>query len=462
MPLKFNGSRRYSHRTVSGQQVAAHFLLALARYPFFALTKAEIANHGITGRYMTQEYDILIVGAGHAGAQTAIALRQQKFEGSIALIGNEKYPPYERPPLSKEYLAGDKPFERILLRPETFWAERDIDLRTGCRVSKVDPVGRSVSLTNDDEIRFGKLIWATGGSPRMLDCPGCQARNIHAVRSRADVDKIMAALPSTAHVVVIGGGYIGLEASAVLTKLGKKVTVLESLDRVLSRVAGEPLSRFFEDEHRRQGVTVELGATVEAFETGDDGLATGVSLADGRTISGDMFIVGIGIIPETGPLVAAGAAAGNGVDVDQHCRTSLEDIYAIGDCAAHSNRYAAGAHIRLESVQNANDQAKVAALDIVGEESEYDAVPWFWSNQFDLKLQTVGLSSGHDHYVVRGNPDDRSFSIVYYRDEKVIALDCVNATKDYVQGRKAVVEGLALIQEDVANPEIPLKEVEVV
>ena len=408
---------------------------------------------------MNEFYDILIVGAGHAGAQAAIALRQQKYEGTIGLMGNEKYPPYERPPLSKEYLAGDKEFDRILLRPETFWAERNIDLLTGCRVSKVDAAERKVSLANDDEVGFGKLIWATGGTPRMLDCAGSQARNIHAVRSRADVDKIMAALPTTEKVVVIGGGYIGLEAAAVLRKLGKSVTVVESLDRVLSRVAGETLSRFYEDEHRKQGVTIELEATVEAFETDDNGMATAAKLADGRTLDADMFIVGIGIIPETGPLVAAGAAAGNGVDVDRHCRTSLEGIYAIGDCSLHSNKFAGGALIRLESVQNANDQAKVAALDIIGQECEYDAVPWFWSNQYDLKLQTVGLSAGFDEYVVRGDPASRSFSIVYFRDDKVIALDCVNATKDYVQGRKAVVEGLSLDREELANPDILIKEI---
>lgn len=408
---------------------------------------------------MNKHYDILIVGAGHAGAQAAIALRQQKFTGTIGLMGNEKYPPYERPPLSKEYLAGDKPFERIMLRPESFWGERDIELLTGHRVAKVDPMGQQVTLTSDEEVGFGKLIWATGGSPRMLDCPGNQARNIHAVRSRADVDKIMAALPSTENVVVVGGGYIGLEAAAVLTKLNKKVTIVETLDRVLSRVAGETLSRFYENEHRAQGVTIELEAMVDSFETNDEGMATAAKLTDGRIMAGDMFIIGIGIIPETGPLVAAGAAGGNGVDVDQHCRTSLENVYAIGDCALHSNPFAGGALIRVESVQNANDQAKVAAMDIMGEECEYNAVPWFWSNQYDLKLQTVGISAGFDDYIVRGDPENRQFSIVYFKDDKVIALDCVNKTKDYVQGRKAVVEGLELDRKELADPEIPIKEV---
>ncbi len=408
---------------------------------------------------MQDFYDVLIVGAGHAGAQAAIALRQQKYQGSIGLLGNEQFPPYERPPLSKEYLAGDKEFSRILLRPESFWAERNIELLTGCRVRKVDPAQKTVTLTSDAEISYDKLVWATGGSPRMLDCPGSQARNIHGIRARADVDRIMAALDNVENVAVIGGGYIGLEAAAVFTKLGKKVTVIEAMDRVLSRVAGEALSRFYEDEHRSHGVTVELDAKVSRFETNDEGIATAVTLEDGRSFPAEMFIVGIGIIPATGPLVAAGAAGGNGVDVDHHCRTSLEDIYAIGDCAAHSNRYADGALIRLESVQNANDQAKVAALDIIGEKNNYDAVPWFWSNQYDLKLQTVGISTGFDDHVVRGDPKSRSFSIVYFREGKVIALDCVNATKDYVQGRKAVVEGLALDKGELADPEIPIKEV---
>jgi len=405
------------------------------------------------------KYDVLIVGAGHAGAQAAIALRQQKFEGSIGLLGDEKYPPYERPPLSKEYLAGEKAFERILLRPEGFWAERGIDLLTGCRVTKVEPSLKTVTLANDDVVGFDKLVWATGGSPRMLNCPGSQSSNIHAVRRRSDVDAIMSSLPQTEKIVVVGGGYIGLEAAAVLTKLGKSVTILESLPRVLSRVAGETLSRFYEDEHKQHGVTIELDAMVDAFETDDDGRATAAKLSDGRSFPADMVIVGIGIVPETGPLVVAGANGGNGVDVDQHCRTSLADVYAIGDCASHGNKFADGAVIRLESVQNANDQAKIVALDIVGKENEYDSIPWFWSNQYDLKLQTVGLSTGHDDYVVRGDPGTRHFSIVYFKDGKVIALDCVNATKDYVQGRKAVIEGHTLDKAETADSSIPLKEV---
>ena len=401
-------------------------------------------------------YDVLIVGAGHAGAQAAISLRQLGFEGSIGMIGDEKDPPYERPPLSKEYFAGDKPFERILIRPAAFWEERKIDMLLGKRAKSVDPAGKFVTV-GDKEIGYDKLIWCTGGSPRMLTCNGADADNVHAVRRRADVDAMMAKMDSVRHVTIIGGGYIGLEAAAVLTKFGKTVVLLEA-DRVLARVAGEPLSRFYEAEHRTHGVDLRTGAQMDCIEVAD-GKATAVLMADGERIETDMVIVGIGIVPETGPLIAAGAVGGNGVDVDEYCRTSLPDVYAIGDCAAHANRFAGGATMRLESVQNANDQAKTAVAHIVGKGEPYNAVPWFWSNQYDLKLQTVGLSTGFDEVVVRGDPDSRSFSVVYLKGGKVIALDCVNAVKDYVQGRAHVLSGAALDMQQLADPAIPLKEV---
>lgn len=401
------------------------------------------------------KFDVLIVGAGHGGAQAAIALRQNKFEGSIALLGDEPELPYERPPLSKEYLSGEKAFERLLIRNAAFWEERQVTMLPGRTVTAADPVARTVTA-DGETIEYGRLIWATGGKPRRLLCDGHHLAGIHTVRTRADVDQMMAELDGVTRVAVIGGGYIGLEAAAVLAKLGKQVTVLEAQDRVLARVAGEPLSRFFEAEHRAHGVAVRLGVQVEAIE-GDTGV-TGVRLAGGEVIPAEMAIVGIGIVPAVAPLLDAGAAGGNGVLVDEQCRTSLVDIFAIGDCALHVSRYAADQAIRLESVQNANDQATVAAKTICGIEASYDAVPWFWSNQYDLKLQTVGLSAGHDAAVVRGDPATRSFSLVYYRGGRVIALDCVNAVKDYVQGRKLVAEGLALDPAAVADASVPLKE----
>ena len=400
--------------------------------------------------------DVLIVGAGHAGAQCAIALRQLKFEGSIALLGDEPELPYERPPLSKDYLSGDKEWERMLIRPAAFWDEREIRMLPGRRVISIDPAAHEVATDTGETIGFGALVWATGGRPRMLPVPGGDLPGVQGVRTRADADAMKAATATVDDFVVIGGGYIGLEAAAVLAKLGKKVTVLEALDRVLARVAGEPISRFYEAEHRAHGVDVRLGVAVAAIE--GEHHVSGVRLADGEVIPAGLVIVGIGIVPNVEPLLAAGAAGSNGVTVDDHNRTSLPDIYAIGDCASHTNGFCDGAQIRLESVQNANDQATTVARSIVGDPAPYHAVPWFWSNQYDLKLQTVGLSTGYDQVVVRGDPANRAFAVVYLKRGRVIALDCVNSVRDYVQGRALVVAGAILDPADLANADRPLKE----
>ena len=401
------------------------------------------------------KFDVVIVGAGHGGAQVAIMLRTQKFTGSIAIIGDEPELPYERPPLSKEYFAGEKEFERIQLRPANYWDEREVTMLLNQRVVSVDPAAHHVTTAGGETIGYGKLVWATGGSPRMLPIPGGDLPGVQGVRTRADADAMNAASETAGQIVVIGGGYIGLEAAAVLRKADKKVVLLEAQDRVLARVSGTELSRFYEREHREHGVDLRLGVAVEAIE--GDTHVTGVRLADGEVIAADLVIVGIGIVPAVEPLIAAGAEGGNGVLVDRLCKTSLPDIYAIGDCAAHENDYAEGVVIRLESVQNANDQANVVAKGIVGDEAPYHAIPWFWSNQYDLKLQTAGLSTGHDRAVMRGDPATRSFSVVYLKAGRVIAIDCVNATKDYVQGRTIVPAGLAATAEQLADTETPLK-----
>jgi 3-phenylpropionate/trans-cinnamate dioxygenase ferredoxin reductase subunit len=401
-------------------------------------------------------YDVLIVGAGHGGAQAAIALRQRGFAGTIAVVGEEPEIPYERPPLSKEYLAGDKEFERIQIRPATFWAEREVAMLTGQRAVAVDPAAHDVTTEDGAHIGYGSLIWAAGGHARRLSCQGHDLTGVHSVRSRADVDRMMTELATTTRVCVIGGGYIGLEAAAVLSKLGKQVTVLEAMPRVLARVAGEALSRFYEAEHRAHGVDVRLNTLVESIE-GTNGRASGVRLADGEVVPCEMVIVGIGIIPAVDPLLAAGAEGGNGVAVDAQCRTTLPDVFAIGDCAFHANSFADGAQIRLESVQNANDMATVVAKAITGEDTPYHAVPWFWSNQYDLKLQTVGLSTGFDQAIVRGDRETRSFSVVYLKGGAVIALDCVNAIKDYVQGKALVVNATRADPAMLADASVPLK-----
>lgn len=401
--------------------------------------------------------DVVIVGAGHAGAQTAVALRQQKYEGSITLIGDEAFPPYERPPLSKEYLSGDKPFDRILLRPELFWSTKEIDLQLGREVVAVDPAAHTVTFKTGETLSYGKLVWATGGAPRRLTCAGADADNVFVVRTRADVDSLQIALPSIERVAVIGGGYIGLEAAAVLRKLGKEVVLLEMQDRVLARVAGPEISAFYEKKHRDNGVDLRTSTAVDCIEV-ESGSASGVRLTDGTVIDAQAVIVGIGIIPAVQPLLDAGAQGGNGVLVNSQCETTLDDVFSIGDCAAHANSYARGEVIRLESVQNANDQAAVVAKIICGKEAAYDAIPWFWSNQYDLKLQTAGLSLGYTHTVQRGDPATQSFSVVYLQDSVVIALDCVNAMKDYVQGRKLVTDRATPDLGALADADVALKE----
>ncbi|AJP72551.1 NAD(P)/FAD-dependent oxidoreductase [Sphingomonas hengshuiensis] len=403
------------------------------------------------------DHDVIIVGTGHGGAQAAIALRQHGFEGAILMLGRDSVPPYERPPLSKDYLAREKAFERIQIRPAAFWTDKRIALRLDATVTAVDPAGHRVTLAGGDSLSYGKLIWAAGGDPRRLTCAGGDLAGVHSVRDKADVDRMMAELDAGAKtVVVIGGGYVGLEAAAVLTKLGCTVTLIEALDRVLARVAGKALSAFYEAEHRAHGVTVRTGCAVDCI-TGDGVRANGVRLSDGTVLPADMVVVGIGIVPAVAPLTAAGAAGTNGVDVDAFCRTSLPDIHAIGDCAAHANAFAGGAVIRLESVQNANDMASIAAASICGDPLRYHALPWFWSNQYDLKLQTAGLSLDYDATVLRGDPATRSFSVVYLREGRVIALDCVNAVKDYVQGRKMVEAGSVVDPALLADTARPLK-----
>tara|TARA_R110002072_G_scaffold121321_3_gene254875 strand:- start:852 stop:2078 length:1227 start_codon:yes stop_codon:yes gene_type:complete len=402
--------------------------------------------------------DIVIVGSGHGAAQAAIALRQQGHDQSILMITRDRTPPYERPPLSKEYLAGEKPLERIMIRKPEFWAERGIEIELGANVSEVDSLAHEVVLGDGRRIGYRKLIWAAGGDPRRLSCPGADLAGIHAIRSRTDVDTLRAQIEKGARrAVVVGGGYIGLEVAAVLRKLGCSVTLLENQDRVLGRVAGEALSAFYQDEHRRQGVELRLSTGVERIE-GEDGRVTSVLADNGESFPCEIVVVGIGIVAAVGPLIAAGAAGTNGVDVDEFCRTSIDDVYAIGDCAAHANPYAENAVIRLESVQNANDMATTAARAIMGDKQPYDAVPWFWSNQYDLRLQTVGLSMDHDAVVVRGDPDQRKFSVIYLREGRVVALDCVNTTRDYVQGRK-LIEARAVVDPALlADPETPLKD----
>ena len=401
--------------------------------------------------------DVLVVGAGQAGAQLALSLRLGGYAGSITLIGAEPDLPYERPPLSKEYLVGERPAERLAFRPAEFWALRDIRLMLGQTVTGVDAQRHEVTLASGATHRYEQLVWASGGQPRGLGLPGEGLDGVYAIRTRADVDRLRAGLADVQRVAIIGAGYIGLEAAPALLKLGKQVSVLETQDRVLARMTGPQVSQFYATEHRAHGVDLQLAVRIERL-AGRDGRLTGIHFAQGRgELPCQAVVVAIGIEPAVAPLQAAGARCSNGVEVDPFCQTSLPDVYAIGDCANHANRYADGARVRLESVQNAIEQAKVVAGVLLGKPQAYDALPWFWSNQYDLKLQTAGLSAGHDDTVLRGDPADRSFSVLYLRKGHVIAIDCVNAARDFVQGKAAVHCGLQASSAQLADASLPLK-----
>lgn len=407
---------------------------------------------------VSRRSDVVIVGAGHAGAQAAAALRQQGFEGTIELVGAEAELPYERPALSKEYLSGEKTFDRLLIRPAGFWADRHVQMTLGRSVILIDAGVHTATLDDGTVLEYGSLIWAAGGAPRGLTCSGHDASGVHTIRQRSDVDRLAMELASNPRVVIVGGGFIGLEAAAVLAKQGRPPILLEAQDRVLARVAAEPLSRFYEAEHRAHGVDIRLEAHVDCIET-KAGRVIGVRLHDGEVIPAEVVIVGIGLSPSVAVLERAGAEIGNGVIVDACCRTSLVDVYAVGDCASHPNAFSGGRLVRLESVQNAHDQAITAAKAICGDAQPYEALPWFWSNQYDLKMQTLGLSQPHDRIVLRGRPVERSFSVIYLARGRIVAIDCVNAVKDYVQARAWILGNAKPDPEMLQDVGVPLKAV---
>jgi len=389
-----------------------------------------------------KHYEVIIVGAGHAGAHLAATLRQRGYTGSVVMISSEPHLPYERPSLSKEYLSGTKARERMYFRPRAYWDEREVNLILGRVVAEVHPEQHRVTLADGAELSYDHLVWAAGGRPRNL--PGEKIEGVHYLRSLDDADSLKRAVETVQHVVVIGGGYIGLESAATLSKAGIKITVLEAQERLLARVAGSLVGRFFLEKHRSHGIDVRLATRLERL-TSSEGRLTGVELANGQHIACDLALVGVGIEPSIEPLIGAGAAIYNGVMVDDFCRTTLSGIYAIGDCATHPNIYAPGkTPIRLESVQNANDQALIVASGIMGEPVTYSSVPWFWSVQYDVRLQTAGLSMGFDCEVLRGDPESNSFSVIYLREGRVIALDCINSAKDFMTGKRLVEQGVVV------------------
>ncbi|MDX1881097.1 NAD(P)/FAD-dependent oxidoreductase [Mycobacterium sp. SMC-18] len=387
---------------------------------------------------MTPERAV-IVGASHAGAQLAGNLRRDGWAGEIVLIGDEGKLPYHRPPLSKTYLAGKSNLDELLIRSADFYPKQDIKL-VHSTVDSIDRAAGRVLLDTGDTVSYTKLALCVGARARQLPIPGANLRGIHYLRTAADVESIRAAAVPGHRVVIVGGGYIGLETAASLCSLGMQVTVLEATDRVLERVTAPEVSAFFTRIHRDAGVDIRTQALVEAF-TGN-GNVREVVLADGALLPADVVIVGIGVVPNTELASAAGLSVDNGIAIDDQARTSDPDIVAAGDCTSHvMARY--GSRIRLESVPSAGEQAKIAAATICGKRSAIAALPWFWSDQYDLKLQIAGLNTGYDEVVLSGEPSHhREFSCFYFRDGELIAADCVNRPRDFMLAKQAITKRL--------------------
>ena len=399
----------------------------------------------------------IVVGASHAAAQLVTTLRESEWEGDILVIGDEHHAPYHRPPLSKAYLAGEKKIEDILIRPGEVYRNMDVAFRLDTHVDAIDRDNHRLVLDNGEFVPYDKLALTTGSRVRrMNNMPGITLSGIYYLRDTADVDLIRADLRPGCEVVIIGGGYIGLEAAAVLRKLGMNVTVLEMMDRVLQRVTAPQMSRFFTRVHEEEGVHILCGTGVTGFE--GESRVEHVVCSDGQRLSAHIVIVGIGIVPNVELAQKAGLEVDNGIVVDGHARTADEDIYAAGDCTSHFNRHY-DRRVRLECVQNATDQARVAALNLCGRETEYDALPWFWSDQYDLKLQIAGLSQGYDDVVVRGDVEQgRSCSAVYLRQGEVICVDAVNRPAEFMAGKRLIAARARPARDRLEDESAPLRD----
>lgn len=398
---------------------------------------------------------VVIAGAGHGAGQIIASLKQHKFAGRIVLIGEESHLPYQRPPLSKKYLAGELTAERLHFKPASFYEDPQIDVRLNTRIDAIDRDARQVRTSEGEAIAYDKLILAIGSRVRRVSVPGSQLPGVHYLRSIDDVDAIRDGIASSKRLVIVGAGYIGLEVAAVCRKLGLDVTVIEMQDRVMSRVVSANVSDFFQLEHTNQGVKLLLSTGLEAF-AGRRRLKL-VITDTGHTIRADLVVVGVGIVPNTELAAAADLDVDNGIVVNDQCQTGDPDVYAIGDCTSHPNSIFAE-RMRLESVHNALEQAKTAASNICGVESHYSQVPWFWSDQYDLKLQIAGLSRGYDQVVLRGDPSSKSFACLYLKDGVLIAIDAINAARDFVQSKALIAKRAVVDVESLADADVAIKD----
>jgi 3-phenylpropionate/trans-cinnamate dioxygenase ferredoxin reductase subunit len=394
---------------------------------------------------------LVIVGGGQAASQAVQSLRQQNYPGAITLVGEEPHPPYQRPPLSKKYLAGELARERLFLRPAAFYAEKNVTLVTGTRAEELDTGARRVRLADGRTLDYTALLLATGSRVRRLDIPGAGLEGVHYLRTIDDVDAISAELVPGARVVLVGAGYIGLEVAAVLRQKGFDVTVLEAADRVLARVVGPEVGAFYAECHAAAGVRIHCGAAVKAFQ--GTTRVSAVETTDGRSFPCDLVVAGIGVAPNVELAAAAGLHCDNGIAVDELARTSDPHVVAAGDCTSHPLH---GRRVRLESVPNAIHQARVAAATLIGAPQAYSEVPWFWSDQYDLKIQIVGLSAGYDTVVVRGDPGKRTFAAFYLRDGELIAVDAINSPKEFLAAKKLVAERARIAPEKLRDASVDL------
>ena len=394
---------------------------------------------------------VVIIGAGHAAGQAAASLRQAKFEGDITIIGDEAHIPYQRPPLSKAYLKGEQGADKVYLRAAAFYDDRNIELKLSTQVTAIDTAAKTVGLDNGETLAYEHLLISTGSRPRKLTIEGSDLPGIHYLRTMDDVDGLRDGMREGANLVIVGGGYIGLEVAAVGRELGLNVHVLEMEERILQRVTTPEMSAYYHQLHEGRGVNIHTNTGVTGFA--GDGKVQEVICVDQR-FPADIVIVGIGIIPNTELAEAAGIHCDNGIVVDDHCRTSVPDVYAAGDCTNHPNPLL-DRRLRLESVPNAMDQARVSTANMLGDDKTYAAIPWFWSDQYELKLQMVGFSADGDTQVLRGDMAANQFAVFYLKDGKVVAADAVNSPKEFMLCKQLV--GKVADPAMLADPEADLK-----
>jgi 3-phenylpropionate/trans-cinnamate dioxygenase ferredoxin reductase component len=398
---------------------------------------------------------VLIVGGGQAGAQAADTLRREGFSGRLVLISDEDLLPYQRPPLSKKFLSGEMAADRLLFRHRAFYDEHAVELKLGLPATRIEPGAQRVGLSSGEEIKYDRLLLCLGALPRRLSCAGAELPGINYLRNINDATAIQQGLKPGARVVIVGGGYIGLETAATARNLGCAVSVLEMADRVMNRVVASNVSEFFAHEHRTQGVKIICNSRVVRFE--GNNRVERVICADGSVYPADLVVVGVGVIANTQLALDAGLKCENGIVVDASCRTSDPAIFAAGDCTNYfSPRYEC--RVRLESVDNAFEQSKVAALNMLDRPATHERVPWFWSDQYDNKLLIVGLSSGHDQQVTRGDPATRSFSVCYLKGGELLAVEAINHSKDYMAARRLIPERFRPDIDRLADPQVGFKD----